>query len=321
MTLAMVSKIVFPASRERGEISIRKVNSVKIETSWDTLTDTAVIILPRNVKDFDKMNVRDIFRKGDPVQIYLGYDEILIEEFVGFISEVSADIPIKIKCDDMMYLLKKHPVNYSMKNTKVQDLINAIVPEGIETDVADINISQERYPKTTAAQVLEKLQGANIYSYFRGRTLVVGKIYSDDSDTEPAVFDFTKNVVDNQLNYKHKEDVQIKIIATSNLPKGKKLRVEVGDHFGTEQNLSYYNITVEAELEKLAMLDYDKYKVDGFDGKIVVFGIPSVRHGMKAVIKSVLYPDRNGIYWIKKVDKEFSDSPAYRQDVYLDKKA
>ena len=121
MTVAMVSKIVFAETDTHGEIVIRKCNSVKIESSWEILTDTATIVLARNVKDFDKLNVKQIFKKGDPVEIYLGYDENLLLEFTGFISEVSADIPIKIKCDDYMYLLKKHPVNVSMRSTKLEE--------------------------------------------------------------------------------------------------------------------------------------------------------------------------------------------------------
>ncbi|PWA10976.1 hypothetical protein [Flavobacterium laiguense] len=320
MTLAMVSKIVFPETSVHGEIVIRKCNSVRIESSWELLTDTAVIVLPRNVKDFDKLNVKTIFKKGDPVEIYLGYDENLLLEFTGFISEVSADIPVKIKCDDYMYLLKKHSVNISMRSTKLGDLIKSIIPPGIEYDVADINIGTKRFPNTTAAKILEELQGNNIYSYFKGKKLIVGKIYSDDA-SEPVVFNFTKNVIDNALQYKNKEDVIIKIIANSTLPKGKKLKVEFGDDFGTEQNLSYYNITLEAELLKLAKADYEKFKVDGFEGHINVFGIPSVTHGMKAQILSYQYPDRKGLYFIKKVVKEFDDSPKYHQIIDLDKKA
>lgn len=320
MTLAMVSKIVFAETDTHGEIVIRKCNSVKIESSWEMLTDTATIILARNVKDFDKLNVKQIFKKGDPVEIYLGYDENLLLEFTGFISEVSADIPIKIKCDDYMYLLKKHTVNVSMRSTKLEDLIKLIVPPGIEYDVADINISMERYPNTKAAKILETLQGDNIYSYFVGKKLIVGKIYTDDAP-EPVTFNFSQNVVDNALQYKNKEDVIIKIIATSTLPKGKKLKAEFGDDFGQEQHLSYYNITLEAELLKLAKADYDKFKVEGFDGNITVFGVPSVSHGMKAKIISSQYPDRKGLYYIKKVTKEFDDSPKYRQIIDLDKKA
>jgi hypothetical protein len=320
MTVAMCSKIVFAKTDTRDEIIIRKINAVKIESSWEMLTDTATIILPRNVKDFDKLNIKSIFKKGDAVEIYLGYDGNLQLEFTGFISEVSADIPIKIKCDDYMYLLKKHNVNVSMRSTKLEDLIKQIIPPGIEYDVADINIGTKRFPNTTAAKILEELQENNIYSYFKGKKLIVGKIYIDDS-VEPVVFNFSKNVVDNNLQYKNKEDVLIKIIAVSTLPKGKKLKVEFGDKSGTEQHLSYYNITVEAELLKLAKADYEKFKVDGFEGHITAFGVPSVTHGMKAKIISTQYPDRKGLYFIKKVTKDFDDSPKYHQTIDLDKKA
>lgn len=320
MTFAMVSKLVFPAREGRGEIVIRRVNSVNIESTWENLTSTATIVLPRNVKDFDKLNVKTIFKNGDPVLIYLGYDENLILEFDGFINMVTADIPIEIKCDDWMYKLKKHPVNISMKSTKLLDLIKQIVPEGIEVDVADINIGTKRFPNTTAAKVLEDLQDNNIYSYFKGRTLVVGKIYTDDTST-PVVFNFNQNVVDHNLQYKNKEDVLIKIKGVSTLSNGRKITAEFGDDGGTEQNLSYYNIVLKAELEKLIKLDYEKFKVDGFEGHVEVFGIPSVTHGMKAKIISNQYPDRKGLYFIKKVEKEFSDSGTYHQKVYLDKKA
>lgn len=320
MTLAMCSKIVFAKTDTRDEIIIRKVNAVKIESSWEMLTDTATIILPRNVKDFDKLNVKTIFKKGDSVEIYLGYDENLVLEFSGFISEVSADIPVKIKCDDYMYLLKKHTVNVSIRSTKLEDLIKQIIPEGIEYDVADINIGTKRFPNTTAAKVLEELQENNIYSYFKGKKLVVGKIYSDDN-VEPVIFNFSQNVVDNNLQYKNKEDVLIKIKGVSTLPNGRKLTAEFGDEGGTQQNLSYYNISVQAEVLKLVMEDYEKYKIDGFEGHITAFGIPSVTHGMKAQIISYQYPDRKGLYFIKKVVKDFDDSPKYHQTIDLDKKA
>ena len=57
------------------------------------------------------------------------------------------------------------------------------------------------------------------------------------------------------------------------------------------------------------------------DGNITIFGVPSVAHGMKAKILSNQYPDRKGTYYIKKVVKEFDDSPKYHQTIDLDKKA
>lgn len=320
MTVATVSKIVFPAREGRDEIVIRKCNSVNTEEGWEFLTDTATIVLPRSVKDFDKLKVKSIFKKGDPVQVYLGYDENLFLEFEGFINMVSADIPIEIKCDDTMYLLKNHPVNISMKSTRLIDLIKKIVPVGIEVDVADMNIGTKRFPNTTAAKILEELQENNIYSYFKGKTLVVGKIYTDDTAI-PVELNFNKNVVDHNLQYKNAEDVLIKIKGISTLTNGRKLTAEWGDEGGTMQQLSYYNITVKAELEKLIKADYEKFKVEGFEGDIEIFGIPRVKHGMKVRIVSYQYPDRNGVYFVKKVERKYTDGPIYHQILYLDKKA
>jgi len=323
MVLAMNAKLVFPATETRGELIIRRVNGVIIESSWETLTDTATIRIPRNIqigKENLRTSARKIFRNGDPVEIWLGYNGELINEFNGYITSVSADIPIEIKCDDAMYLLKRHNVNVAMRTTKVQDLIDQIIPEGIPTDVADIEVGKERFPNTTAAKVLEWLQEANIYSYFKGDTLVVGKIYSDDTEP-PMKFDFNRNVVDNNLQYRLKEDILLRIIAISTLPKGKKLKVEYGDESGVRRNLSYYNIEVEAELLKLAKLDYEKSKVDGYEGDIEIFGIPSMRHGMKATIISQMYPDRNGTYWIKSIKKEYTDQAKYHQFLTPDQKA
>jgi len=322
MKLAMVCKIVFPANDHRKEtLVLRKVESITIESAWELLTDTAVITMPRNVKFFDKQGVREVFRNGDPIQIWFGYDaeENMVKEFDGYITQVSADIPIEIKCEDKMFMLKKHSVNYAMKSTKLQDLISAIVPAGTKTDVADLQISKERFPNTTAAKVLEKLQEAKIYSYYKDDTLVVGKIYSDDEEA-PVVFRFGQNVVDNNLQYLRKEDVLILIKATSTLPKGKKLTAEFGDEGGTQQNLSYYNITSKDALVVLCKADYGKFKIDGYKGDLNVFGTPSVRHGMKAKVLSEDYPDRDGTYWIKRTTKTYNTG-GIRQKLNLDKRS
>ncbi len=320
MTVAMISKVIFPAIRGRKELTITRINSARIESSWEMLTDIATIVLPRNIKEFNAYSVKSYFQKGDPVEIYLGYDYHLALEFTGFISEISSEFPIKIKCDDYMYLLKKHQVNVSMRSTKLSDLIKMIVPAGIECDVADINIGTKRFPNTTAAKILEELQGINIYSYFVGKKLIVGKIYTDNVP-ETLEFNFEKNVVDDALQYKNKEDVLVKIKGISTLHNGRKITAEFGDEGGDVQNLSYYNITVQAEVLKLVQADYEKYKVDKLDGTITIFGIPSAAHGMKGKIMSQQFPERNGTYYIKKVVKEFDDSPKYHQTIDLDKKA
>jgi hypothetical protein len=322
MTVNMVAHIVFPAREGREKIEIRKITGVQIETGWEMMTSTATIILARNVSFFDKNEVKEVFQPGDKVEIYLGYDFTYLKEFEGYITQVSAEIPIKIKCEDAMYLLKRTPANVSLKETTVKELLEKIMPGGFKTDAIDAEIGTVRYANTTVSQILEKVkQDFGFYSYIKNwDTLVVGKIYQDDEGAEPVKFSFAKNVVGNNLEYKTKEEVLIKIKAVSTLRKGDKIEVEYGDDGGVMKQLPFYGIKVKAELEKLAKIDYDKFKVDGFNGDFEAFGMPSVTHGMTAELEDPQYPDKNGKYWIKKVVKTFDDTPKYRQKITLDQK-
>lgn len=321
MNLAMVARIVFPEREGRKRIEITKVTGVKIESGWEMLTDTATILLARNVKFFDKYKVKEVFKKGDAVQIYLGYDVTLVKEFTGYITEVSADVPIKIKCEDAMYLLKRHPVNLSLKDTTLKNLLTQILPKGFKVDPLEIELGTVRYAKTTAAKVLEQIKSDyGLHSYIKNHdTLVCGKIYQDDVD-EAVNFNFNKNIVSNNLNYKSKDEIFVLIKAVSTLKKGAKLEVEVGDTFGVTKQLTYYNITSVEALTALAQQDYDKFKVDGFDGSFEAFGIPSITHGQKVHLIDPDYPEKNGVYWTKKVIKTYDDSPKYRQSITLDQK-
>lgn len=313
----MVAKITFPETETRKEIIIKKVNSVHIESGWKRLTDTATIIIARNVGYFDKHKVKETFKSGDPVKIELGYNGNLVVEFEGYISHVSADIPIVIKCEDEMYKLKKIPVNISMGSTSLKKLLEAIIP-GYEIDALEVEIGAQRHPKTTVAKVLEKLKDDySLYSYMKGKQLVVGKIYADDSELVPINLFLEKNVVNNDLNYKNKEDVIIRINAVSTLKNGSKIEVTVGDEAGEERQLTYYGIEIKAELTKLANEDLKKYKIDGFTGSVTAYGIPKIDHGNKIQLVSGLYPDRNGLYYVEETIIDFTDTAEYRRKILL----
>jgi hypothetical protein len=315
----MTAHIIFEAFKGLPEVSLRRPSGVQVESSWQRLTDTAVIVLPRNVKDFDKQKVKEVFKTGRPVTIKLGYNGENETEFTGYITKVSADIPIKIQCEDEMYQLKKIPVHLSTKAINLQDLIKKIVP-GYDTDVERWDMPPQRYVHTTAAKVLEFLKKEyKLYSYFVGKKLVVGKIYSDDTSTEPVKLNLEANVRSNNLKYRHKDDIEIKIRAISTLRNGSKLEAVVGDTGGTEKQLAYYGITVKAELEKQAKRAYDLYKVDGFDGSLSTFGQPVIRHGMKVDLSSHIYPDRNGRYYVDSVRVSF-DNNGYARELKLGQK-
>jgi hypothetical protein len=321
MILALCAHIEFAASRGREAIVLRKPNAVIVQKSWKLLTDSAEITIPRNVRDFDKQKVRDVFRPGDPVVISLGYNGTYYKEFTGFISRVSADIPIKIWCEDAMWKLKQIPVHLSKPNTTLPALMQEIVTD-YSVDAAEYEIGPVRYPNFTVATVLDDFKKRfGFFSYMRDETLVVGKIYADDTDTDPVELHLEKDVYSNNLEYLNAEDVRIKVKAVSTLNNGKKISAEVGDDGGETRQLTHFGIESEADLKKLAQADYDKYKVDAYRGSVTTFGIPAIEHGMKVNLTSDLYPERNGLYYVETVRVSFGPSYRYSRIVTLGDKA
>lgn len=317
----MTATIRLPETPQREELILYRVNGVSIESGWKYLTDRAEVRLGRFLKDIPREEVKSKFRKGDSIIIELGYDEKNTVEFKGYITHVSADVPIVLKCEDESWKLKQLPVNISLKNTTLQGFLEHIMPGYTIDALEGLELGPVRFAKTTAAKVLEKLREEyGLYSYFKNDTLVCGKVYADDSEADPIHVLLERQVIRNDLNYQLAEDVLIQIEAVSTISGGKKITVKVGDKEGETRQLSYYGIEAKATLERLAKEDLKKYKVDGFAGGIVCFGVPKAVHGQKVALSSEMYNDRDGIYYVEETRVSFDDQ-GFRRGIKLGEKA
>ncbi|MRJ11391.1 hypothetical protein EDL98_09960 [Ornithobacterium rhinotracheale] len=317
MTLAINTELLFEPKNGRA-FSVFKVSEIEIESSWKMLTDTAKIVLLRNVRDFDKYKVGDVFKAGDKCTIKMGYNGELITEFVGYIRRVSADFPITIELEDEMFQLKKLPVHFAYKGGSLKSFLAEIV-KGVEVDCdADIKIGAVRFANTSLGAVLDTLQkDYSLYAFIRNGKLIIAKPYSDvKNDKSVYRFDLERNCVSNDLKYLSKEDRTIKIKATSVTGKGKKMEYEFGD----ENPKTTLNIKLDfgdkAAMEKEVKRLYELHKREGFEGTFTTLGIPSLQHGEKVAISSTLYPGRKGIYYIDRVVKKLS-ADGYRQEIEI----
>ena len=325
--LIMNAKVVFKATESHPEFYIRRISEVEIESSWKMICSTAQVVLPRNIKDFNQNKVKDWFKRGDKVEIYLcyGLDEDLILEFSGYITQVSADYPITIKLEDEMWRLKQIPVNFSSKNEKLKSFVQKYVTDYPILIDAEVPLGAINIKNKTLGEVFKKFQeDLSLYPFIRNGKLVVAKPYSDVTDKVP-VFDLERNCVSNDLNYLSKEEKLVKIIGQSlqkfaeAIKKGekdKKLKFEFGDANATETINWTFNVTNLKDLENEVKRMYNDKKKDGWDGSFTTFGTPSVQHGQKVKITSSLYNDREGIYYIDSIKKKFSRD-GYRQEIEL----
>lgn len=310
----MTCKILFPKNAVRKtDLALYKASAIEVSHSWKELTSRATITLPRNVRDFDRTRVRDVFRHGDSVLIHLGYDGENEKLFEGYITSVSADIPITITCEDEMWKLKRIKVNYSNRDVTLDKLLHDICPGYTIDALEGVKLGSVRFAKTTVAQVLDKLQNDfNLYTWFNDGVLTCGKYYATNGRS--VTYNLERNVVDNSLVYKNKEDIVLKITGTSMLPNGDKLEAEIGEDGGDTMQLTYYNVKPKSELEKKIKADYDAAHRDAYDGSLTGYGKPGPQTGGKAFIKSTLYPDRQGTYYVDGVNVSF-DSNGFRHEV------
>lgn len=303
---------------------------VDIDQDIDTLTDTCRITIPRlHEWDGKKIALGDdpILKRGDVIKVQLGYLPNYTTRFIGFVKDIKPGVPVTIECEDSMYLLKKGSITASYPSVSLQQLVDDIVPAGIEYKVVSdkaVHIGQWRVTKASPAKILEELKSKyNIYSYFRNITengitrpvLYVGMAYWFDHRNE-HVFEFRENIIDDKdLVYKRKEDIKLRAKAISWLKNNTKVEVEVGDVDGEERTIHAYNLT-KAQLEVYAKAELERYKYTGYRGSFPTFGEPVAEKGDVAyLIGNKYHPD--GKYLIKSL-RIYCGVDGYRQEIFPD---
>ncbi len=119
------------------------VKDVSITSSYDTLTDTATIIMPKKVftnleeefnpSQFNNINnrdrilsIHDFFKLENFIEIFLGYDGDYKPAFRGYITSVKGDAPVTIMCQDAMYACKKVKAVVDNSLNTAADILNII---------------------------------------------------------------------------------------------------------------------------------------------------------------------------------------------------
>ena len=225
------------------EITFNFCNEFHIESTWEDLTSTAEVILPRKIyakdkdgklqnfysKDFNVggfNNDNPFIMRGDKVQIYAGYrfvdlDGTYVDStglwFDGYISDIATGKPFGFKCEDAMWKLKQTPAKDKVwKGYTVEKMLSEMcantgitVRTTTETSIK-YDVGYFTTKGDSVAQALAKLKkGANIYSYIRNGELRVGFPLYDENEASNPALTFQKNIIDSDLQYRRKEDVAL----------------------------------------------------------------------------------------------------------------
>lgn len=311
-----------------GDLTFRSIHNVEITKSVEDLIDTAVVQLPAKFKirqNGEQKFTEEAIKVGDKVGITLGYEEKYEGvEFTGFVTSVGSKIPLEIKCEDAMWLLRRKNINHAFNNkTTLKEILNKVV-EGTEIKLSDkipgMVIDKFIIKNANGTQVLQKLKEEYSLSVYLDDE---GKLYAGlqqlNNIAQEVIYDLNYNLVDNNLEYKTEDEKRLKIKYTYIDKKNHKKTVEVGDDDGETRTFHTSVISDEKQLLEMAKAELKKNKHAGFEGSVKSFLIPFSTRGMTAMIKDKEHKNREGKYFIKKVVTTYGMDGA-RRDVTISNK-
>jgi hypothetical protein len=311
-----------------GNLMFNYVTDVQINTSWETLTDTATIVLPSKITNKDNDFIKDIIQVNDKVTIKLGYHPNLTTRFVGYVSKIVPESPLKIMCEDEAFKLKQQTINnYSKKNVTLEQLISDNYNG--EISVSDATLGSFRIDRVSLIKVLQELKNKyKIFSWFRNGVLFSGLAYVPGTGTEQS-FKFQRNIIDGG-DLRYIDETEVATVANGISPQANGTKIELytfyednkivtreGNPGGDLNTMTIPNRT-KAQLQELLERWLPNLYYTGFRGSFVTFGEPVVNHGDIAAIEDLKFPEKDGKYLIKSVQISFGLN-GYRQIIELDR--
>ena len=308
------------------------LTEVEVKSSLDELTNTATLTIPKKLQY--KRNGQlvtnivegsdPLFRRGQLVTLYAGYDDYNLETFQGYISDIKPKLPLEFILQDKMYQLKQVTIeNYSKKDLTLNQLLTDILPAGVSFQALDVTLGWFRIKRSNVAAVLEHLKSHyGLTSNFRDGVLYSGLRYLTTDPLEVAVkeFEFEKNIIDDSnLIYSREDDVSIKLKAISINENNEKIETEVGDPNGDQRTMYFYGLSM-SDLTAIANENLAKMKYEGFRGSFTTFLQPQVLTGDAVKIINGKLPEKNGVYLVKEVVTRYGANIGGRQEITLDRK-
>lgn len=304
-----------------GDFTFNAVNEIEITKSVEEMGDSAIIKLPTRFKvkqNGEQKYTETAIKVGDPVIITLGYEgKYSGVEFTGYVKKIKPTIPLEIHCEDAIWLLRRKNITKTWQSVTMKEILQEVVkdtPIKLAREIQDIKLDKWIIKSANGAQVLESLKKDLLMSVF---ITDEGKLYCGLEQLtnigQTVVYDLNYNLVENNLEFKSKEDRRIKIKFTYIDAKNKRESIEVGDPDGENREYHTSVISDMKKLREMAISELKKLKYDGFDGDITSFLVPFATRGMKAKLIDQEHPNREANYFIKKVVTTFGNSGARRK--------
>ncbi len=300
-----------------GKYRVAHLLSCEVRKNTNNLSDTATINLT-GMAYSKALEVESKIKRGGEVNIRLGYNDSLQQEFQGFISSVSTDNSIVIECEDRMFLMRKEVNNKQYKKVEAAAIIEDVVSQigdfaVVKGDgVADVKYDKFTISGATAYDVFRKIKSeTGLHIFVKGKELHVHLKYTYKEGE--VKFDFSRNVESSNLKYIKAADKKVQVEVVGIDRQNKKTKVLVGESGGDKITVHRYNVSEESALKAIGEEEIKKHRYTGYEGDLTAWLFPYCTYGYSAHIVDTDYPERQGTYYVEAVTSSFSDGGGKRK--------
>jgi hypothetical protein len=320
-----------------GQFKRVKPHYVKVSTSMYDFVDKAVIQIPitaRIVRAGEVITASaetaKLIEEGMQVNIDLGYNGILKNEFQGFVSRVNPKTPTEIECEGYSYQLRIRTYQHTFIKAKLLDILKYLVAGTdilLDTDrIPDFvfdKIVLDQHSGTEALDKLRKESNDTVRMFFTRNVLYAGLFYLKPKAVVKYRLGWNVIKDDNlKLRQAKNQDVVVKMISLKK--DGTKSETTSGKHknrvvsnanagkVGETKVFKTHTITDQTSLQQMANAKLQQLKYDGYEGKITAFLQPYCEAGYTAALEDKRYPARGGNYIVESVEVTYGTSGARR---------
>jgi hypothetical protein len=217
---------------------------------------------------------------------------------------------------DATWTLRRKNLKASFRATTLKALLEFILDgTGIvlKGEVPGISFTHFYFRNVSAASAIQQLKDDyGLTMYLKNfNQLYVGLISATDNVT--VIYGLGENVIENDLEWVNEDDTRIKVKAVHIRANNTKVEKEYGDADGELRTLHFYALENEADLEKMALAEANKYKYNGYRGGFRTFLLPYVEVGNVARLRDKQFSERDGEYLVDKVTTTFGTEGARRK--------
>lgn len=314
-----------------GNFRFSGVHDITIKRSIHTISDTAIIRLPAVAKitrkgsaDAAIVTTGKQFSEGDPVNISLGYNGVLINEFKGFVKRCSLSTPLEVECEGYGWLLKRNSVTGFYKSIGLKELLSAAIagidPEykiRVRCDV-DYQFSNIDFGVSNGYHLLSNIakysDGCLSCFFIEPDVLWCGLVYSPYATGTDVFHDGSVNyrigyntLKENTLKERLPENDPVQVRYSKKQSNGNTLS-QASDVFKSSlrvHNKILNQIGDQKTLKTFANEKAYRFNYSGYEGSLKSFLQPYCAPGYTALINDDRYPERNGVYIIESVETQF----------------